>query len=243
MTDDLFEGAPYAGGAVGVDGENDAVKVVGADHAEGTFDELPVTGFALAEGGLGRTLGGDVDAGSDDEANLSLVVDQGSGGPGDAAKAAVAVEPAVLEDGRKRACTQAIEGLDGLGDVLAGNELVPGIAADKRGEVISGCGLAGAVEADDAAGGVEDDHQCAYGIKDGGDEVTFDGEGRFDSLAGTSADIDLTISGVELEAGDDLTAENRESAALRDGECARRNIEDQECADADSFGRREGAPA
>ena len=86
-------------GAVGVDGEQDALEVVGADHAERAFDELAVAGFALAEGGFGGALDGDVDAGGDDEADLALLVEEGGGGPGDAAEAAVAVEPVVFEDG------------------------------------------------------------------------------------------------------------------------------------------------
>ncbi len=77
VTDDLFKRVSDAGRTVGVDGENYAVEVMGADHAEGTFDELPVAGFALAEGGLGGALGCDVDAGGDDEADLTLVVDAG----------------------------------------------------------------------------------------------------------------------------------------------------------------------
>ena len=68
-----------------VDGKQDALEVVGADHAEGTLDELAVAGFGLAEGGFGGAPGGDVDAGGDDEGWLAMVVGERSGGPGDAA--------------------------------------------------------------------------------------------------------------------------------------------------------------
>ena len=43
--------------------------------------------------------------------------------------------------------------------------------------------LAGAVEADDAAGGVEDDDQGVDRVKHRGDEVAFDGECGLDALA------------------------------------------------------------
>ena len=81
---------PMLCGAVAVDGEDAAFEVVGADHAERTFDELAVAGFALAEGGFGDALHGDVDAGGDDEGDLALGVDERGGGPGDAAEGAVA---------------------------------------------------------------------------------------------------------------------------------------------------------
>ena len=107
VADHVFEGAAEALGAVGVDGEQVAVEVVGADHAERAFDELAVAGFALAEGGLGGALDGDVDAGGDDEADLSLLIAESGGGPGDAAEAAVAVEPVVLVDGGEGAGAEA----------------------------------------------------------------------------------------------------------------------------------------
>src|SRR5260370_34733406 len=81
-----LDGAADGLGAVGVDGEDLALEVVGADHAEGARDDLAMAGFALAEGGLGGALRGDVDAGGDDEADVSLVVAESGGGPGDAAK-------------------------------------------------------------------------------------------------------------------------------------------------------------
>ena len=74
VTDHLFEGAAEALGTVGVDGEQGAGEVVRADHAERAFDELTVAGLALAQGGLGGALDGDVDAGGDDEADLALLV-------------------------------------------------------------------------------------------------------------------------------------------------------------------------
>ena len=200
MADHLFAGAADAVRAVGVDGEQDAVEVVGADHAERTFDELAVARLALAQGGLGGALDGDVDAGGDDEVDLALVVDQGRGGPGDAAQAAVAVEPLVFEGGGEAVGAEALEVLDGGGDVLVGDELVPGVAADEGGEVVAGGGLAGAVEADDAAGGVEDGDQGVDGVEDGGDEVALDGEGGLDALAGAGAAVHLALA-VELESG------------------------------------------
>ena len=91
---------------------------MGAHHTERSFDELTVTGFALAEGGLGGALDGDVDSSGDDESNLALLVAQSGGGPGDAAEVAVAVEPLVLEDGGEGPGAEAVELLDGLGDFV-----------------------------------------------------------------------------------------------------------------------------
>ncbi len=208
------DGAADGLGAVGVDGEQLALEVVGADHAEGAFDELAVAGFALAEGGFGGALGGDVDAGGDDEADLALGVAEGGGRPGDAAEGAVAVEPLVFEAGGEGTGAEALEGLDGVGDFVAGDELVPGVAADEGGEVVAGGELAGAVEADDAAGGIEDGDEGADGIEDGGDEVALDGEGGFDALAGAGGAVHLADAAVELEAGDDLAAEDFERVGL-----------------------------
>ena len=42
---------PRRFGGVGVDAEEPAVEVVGADHAERALDELAIAGFGLAEGG------------------------------------------------------------------------------------------------------------------------------------------------------------------------------------------------
>ncbi len=112
---------------------------------------------------------------------------QRRGGPGDAAQAAVAVEPLVLEGGGEAVGAEALEVLDGGGDVGVGDELVPEVAADEGGEVVSGGGFAGAIEADDAACGVEDGDQCVDGVEDGGDEVAFDDEGGFDALTERAA--------------------------------------------------------
>ncbi len=202
---------------------------------------LAVTGFALAEGGLGGTLGGDVDAGGDDEADLSLGVAQGGRGPGDAAEAAVAVEPLVLEGGGEGSGAEALEGLDGLGDLVAGDELVPRVAADEGGEVVARGDLAGAVEANDSACGVEDGDEGTDGVEDGGDEVALDGEGGLDALAGAGGAIHLTDAAVELEAGDDLAAEDAEGAGLFLGQPAGCAVEDEKRADVDTAGRGEGS--
>ncbi len=110
--------------------------------------------------------------------------------------------------GGEGAGAEALEGLDGFGDFVAGDELVPGVAADEGGEVVSGGDLAGAVEADDAAGGIEDGDEGADGVEDGGDEVALDGEGGFDALTGAGGAVHLADAAVELEAGDDLAAED-----------------------------------
>ena len=109
MAGHLFAGAADALRAVGVDGEQDALEVVGADHAERAFDELAVARFALAQGVFGGALDGDVDAGGDDEVDVALLVEQRRGGPGDAAQAAVAVQPLVLECGGEAVGAEALE--------------------------------------------------------------------------------------------------------------------------------------
>ncbi len=89
----------------------------------------------------------------------------GEGRPRDAAQAAVAVQPLVLKRGGEAVGAEALKVLDGGGDVRVRDELVPEIAANERGEVVSGGGLAGAVEADDAAGGVEDGDESVDGCR------------------------------------------------------------------------------
>ena len=134
----LVDGTAEAFGAVGVDAENGALEVVGADHAERTFDELAVAGFAFGEGGFGLALDGDVDAGGDDEVDLALSVDEGGGGPGDAVEGAVFIAPVVFEGGGELAGTEAFEGCDGFGDLGGGDEFLPDVAADECGEVVAG---------------------------------------------------------------------------------------------------------
>src|SRR5947209_19625709 len=101
------------------------------------------------------------------------------------------MQPLVLEGGGGAVGAEAIEVLDGSGDVGVGDELVPQIAADEGGEVVSGGGFAGAVEADDASGGIEDCDEGVDGVEDGGDEVALDGEGGLDALAGAGHALDL----------------------------------------------------
>ena len=176
VADHLVAGAADGLRAVGVDRGEDAGEVVGEDHAQRSFDELAVARFALAQGGFGGSLDGDVDAGGDDEVGVALIVIEGGGGPRDATEASVAVQPDVFECGWEAVGAEAFKVLDGGGDVGLGDELVPEIAADEGGEVVSGGGLAGAVEADDAASGVEYCDECVDGVEDGGDEVALDGE-------------------------------------------------------------------
>src|SRR6202021_2327090 len=151
----VFNGSSDGLGTVVVDGEQRAAEVVGADHTEGAFDELAVAGFALAKGGFGGALGGDVDSGGDDESHLPLRIEQSGGRPSDAAGAARAVLPLVLKDCGKSACAQAFEGFDGLGNLLPGNELVPGITANQGGKIVAGGSLAGTVEGENAASRAE----------------------------------------------------------------------------------------
>ena len=222
MAGHVLAGAADALRAVGVDGEQDALEIVGADHAQRAFDELAIACFALAQGVFCAALDGDVDAGGDDEVDLALVVEQRRGRPGDAAQAAVAMQPLVLERDGEAIGAQALEVLDGGGDVGVGDELVPEIAADQGGEVVSGGGLAGAVEANDAAGGVEDGDQCVDGVEHGGDEVALDDEGGFDALAGAGNALHLAQGVVEFDRGHGLAAEHGESlrwkgVSLREG--------------------------
>ena len=236
VADDLVDGAADAFGTVGVDGEELAVEVVGADHAEGAFDELAVAGLTLAEGGLGRALDGDVDAGCDDEGDLALGVRQGGGRPGDPADGTVAIEPAVFKGGGEIAGAEAVEGLDGFSEVFLGDEFVPGIAADEDVEVVSAGELAGAIEANDAAGGIVDRDEGGDGIEDGGDEVAFDGEGALNALPGAGGAVDLADAAVELKANDDLAAKGGERFGLGYGEAARMGVEHEQGADGDAAG-------
>ena len=237
MAGHLFAGAADRLCAVGVDGEQDALEVVGADHAERAFDELAIAGFALAQGGFGAALDGDIDTGGDDEVDVTLFVEQRRGRPCDAAQAAVAMQPLVLECGGKAVGAEALEVFDGGGDAGGGDEFVPEIAADEGGEVVAGGGLAGAVEADDAAGGVEHGDQGVDGVEHGGDEVALDDEGGLDALAGTGDAVHLAQGVAELDGGHRLPAEHGEGLHLEGSEPARGRVQHEERADADSGGR------
>ena len=113
-----------------------------------------------------------------------------------------------------------------------GDELVPEIAADEGGEVVSGGGLAGAVEADDAAGGVEYGDQGVDGVEHGGDEVALDDEGGLDALAGAGDAVHLAQRVVELDGGHGLAAEHGEGLHLEGGEPAGGRVQHEERADA-----------
>ena len=118
------------------------------------------------------------------------------------------MQPLILEGGRKVAGAETLECLDGFGNFVARNELVPGIAAHQRSEVIARSGLAGSIKADDAASGIKDCNQCADGVENGRDEVALDGQCRLHALAVACSAVDLADSAVELEPGDDLPREN-----------------------------------
>ena len=233
----VLAGAADALRTVSVDGEQDAVEVVGANHAERPFDELAITRLALAQGILGGTLHGDIDAGGDDEVDLAAVVDQRRGRPGNAAQASVAMHPLVLEGDRDAVGAQALEVLDGGGDVGVGDELVPQVAPDQGREVVSGSGLAGAVEADDAAGSVEDSDQGVDGVEHGGDEVALDGQGGFDALARAGNALHLAHGVIEFDRGHGLAAEHGEGLLLKGSKPARWRVHHEKRADADSGGR------
>ena len=57
VADHLVAGASDGLRAVGVDREEDAMQVVGADHTERAFDQLAVARLALAQGVLRRRAG------------------------------------------------------------------------------------------------------------------------------------------------------------------------------------------
>ncbi len=114
------------------------------------------------------------------------------------------------------------EVLDGGGDVGLGDELVPEIAADEGGEVVSAGGLAGAVEADDAAGGVEYRDEGVDGVEHGGDEVALDGEGGLDALAGAGGSLHEADGGGELDRGHGLAGKDGHGLELEGVELAAR---------------------
>ena len=197
---------------------------------------MAVASFALAKGGFGGALSGDVDACGDDEAYLTLSVAEGGGGPGDSAEGAIAVEPLIFEGGGEGSGAKTLEGSDGVGDLTAGDELVPGVATDECGELVSGGDLAGAVEADDAPSGVEDRNEGTDGVEDGRDEVAFDGESGFNALTRAGGTIHLANATVELEAGDDLAAEDAKRVGLLGSEATGCGVEDEKSTNAGAAG-------
>ena len=119
---------------------------------------------------------------------------------------------------------------------MRGDELVPEEVADERGEGVAGDLFAGAVETDDAAGGIEDGDEGADGVEDGGDEVALDGEGLLDAGADAGIALHEADAGVELEAVDDLFGEGGERAFLFLGKGVGGRILHEETADGDAGG-------
>ena len=93
--DDLLRGVAEDLGAVRVDGLDLAVEVVGADDAERAFDEMAIARLTRAQAIELLPLFGDIDAGGDDEVDVALGIVERAGGPGDAARSAVAGAPVI----------------------------------------------------------------------------------------------------------------------------------------------------
>ena len=91
-------------------------------------------------------------------------IDEGSGGPGDAATAGVGGDPVIFVRGGELAGADALEAFDVGGHVFFGDQALPGVLADELGGGVAGDDFAGAVELDDAAGGIEYDDQRAHCI-------------------------------------------------------------------------------
>ena len=212
---------------------------MGADHSQRAFDELAIARFALAQGHFRPALDGDVDAGGDDEVDSALLVEQRRGRPRDAAQASVTVQPVVLECAGSAVGAHALEVLYGGVDVRVGDELVPEGPSDQAGEVVSAGSLAGAIEADDAAGGVEDGDQGVNGIKHGGYEVALHGECGLDALAGAGNALHLAQGMAKFDRGHRLPPQHGEGMQLKGGEPARGDVEDKERSDAHPGGRDE----
>ena len=135
---------------------------------------------------------------------------------------------------REAAGPEALEVLIAAGTSEWGMSVSQRVTADEGGEVVAGGGLAGAVEADDTTGGIEDGDQCVDGIEHGGDEVAFDDEGGFDALAGAGDAVHLTLGVAELDGGHRLAAERGEGLRLEGSEPAGGGVQYKERADADS---------
>ena len=150
------------------------------------------------------------------------------------------MQPVIFKGRREVSGEEVFELMPGGGDVFFGDDAVPGVASDQGGKVVSAGGLAGAVEADDASGGVVDSDQRSDRVEDGGDEVALDGEGGFDPVAGGGGAIHLADAGFEFELLDDLAGEGSEGSELGFAEASADGIEDAEAADDDSGGGDEG---
>ena len=112
-----------------VDGEKLAPKIMGAHHTQRSFDELAVACFGLAQSSFGGKLLRHIDAGGDDEGDLSLGVAQSGRRPRNAAEIAIRGKPRVLKGSRKAPSAESFEVPNGGLDFGLGDQLVPGITS------------------------------------------------------------------------------------------------------------------
>ncbi len=238
--DDLLRGVAEDSGGVRVDRLNVAVEVVGADDAERAFDEVAIARLTGAQAIELLPLLGDIDAGGDDEIDVALRIVERAGGPGDAAHSAVARAPVHLVTAIELAGACLLEHAHGVIAFFGREELFRKRAADQFGKAEAAYGFACAIEAHDASGGVEHQHQRVNRIENGGDEVALHGESALDALTRAHNAVLLIGLGVELKPRDDLPRQHFERAAMLAGKHVRLRRADGQRAEHSAVGREDG---
>ncbi len=112
--------------------------------------------------------------------------------------------------------------------VLGRNETLPEGAADEFAEGEAGYDFAGAIEADDAASGIEDEDEGADSVQSRVDEVAFDGEGLLDAAFGADIAFQSEEEGILIQTRGDLASDESQRFALRRSEGARLLINEAE---------------
>src|SRR6266542_2846033 len=122
---------------------------------------------------------GDIDAGSDDELEVAVGVEQDIIRPGDEPAFLLAGEPVIFVLAGNPAGAEPLESGLHRFEFLGDDEQVPELPGPDFGEGITGGLFTGAVETNDASLTVEHDHEGAGSVEHGGDEGVFLFQGRF----------------------------------------------------------------
>ena len=216
----------------GINGEDAAFQIVGEYHAQRALHQLPIARFTGIERRRGLALIGHIHAGHDDEVDFAGAVRQDRRGPGNQAAAAFACEPVQLRWIAAQIAARLFEQLESFRPLFVEKQLLGERAAGKLGKGVSGNLFAGAVEAHDASGRVDDQHQRAHRVEHCGDKVALHHQGALDALARPQRVILAPRVNRIIQAHHDLAAQHAQDRRMLLGELIRLGREHGQGADA-----------